>query len=268
MKQSQLVSIAALILAVNPTPADQSIPIRYQDPSGRLRLTVDHDIELRMAEPMKASRRFAFDLDLATDPDGAAWTAVIGKARGTTHVHGAQQRHGTRHLTDTDIPLSVGEEGSRLETADQADPRAIPMGPIPKSGFSVTSVLADALPILSDAPVKVGSTWTTERPIRSLETWTWGQGQLTSNHRVTAIDSRQGHTLVKVTTESHAKLGPVEGEGPYNGTLERTVHWTFDATGGRLLSLSSDQTTEGRADLGRGETPVYQRTRVELAAGS
>ncbi|MHC4141502.1 MAG: hypothetical protein ACYSUF_06340 [Planctomycetota bacterium] len=230
---------------------------------------MDHDIELRMAEPMKASRSFAFDLDLVTDPEAATWTAVIGKARGTSRAHGVRQRLGARHLIDTNIPLSVGEEGSRLETADQADPRAISLGPMPKSGFSVTSALADALPILSDAPVKVGSTWTTERPIRSLETWTWGQGQLTSKHRVTAIDARQGHTLVKVTTESHAKLGPVEGEGPYNGTLERTIHWTFDATGGRLLSLSADQTTEGRAALGgRAEMPVYQRTRVELTAGS
>ena len=49
---------------------------------------------------------------------------------------------------------------------------------------------------------------------------------------------------------------------PLPATLR--LQWTFDATDGRLLSLSMEQETEGRSIVPQGEIHIRQLTRVEL----
>jgi hypothetical protein len=82
---------------------------------------------------------------------------------------------------------------------------------------------------------------------------------------VTSIDSRHGRTIVTVETEAEGMLQSREGERPYSGELKRSLHWTFDATGGRMLSMSMEQETDGLSTLPAGELAVRQRTEVELA---
>ena len=81
---------------------------------------------------------------------------------------------------------------------------------------------------------------------------------------VHAVDQRDGHSIVTVITEANTHLDPVKGERAYSGVLKRTLHWVFDATDGRLLSLSMDQETKGVCELPQGETQIRQLTRVEL----
>ena len=89
-------------------------------------------------------------------------------------------------------------------------------------------------------------------------------GRMTSRHRVTAVDRRDGHTVVTVATEAEATLGAVKAEPAFSGDLKRTLSWTFDADDGRLLSLSMEQETSGSCPLPQGETDIRQQTRVEL----
>ena len=62
--------------------------------------------------------------------------------------------------------------------------------------------------------------------------------------------------MVRFRSRARASLAPIGDDPGFTGEIERSFTWTFDATAGRLVSLSSDQTTEGRADLGRGEISV------------
>jgi len=131
-------------------------------------------------------------------------------------------------------------------------------------GFSVTGALAGILPVLPAEPVTVGTTWTTDDTIRSLEGWSWTGGRLVSRHRVESADRVGSHVVLTVATEGQAELEPLEGQRAFKGELKRTLHWTFDATTGRILSLSLDQRTDGVSELGNGQTPIRQRTKVEL----
>jgi len=262
MKKLSLVLIPMLLAAG--TSANQETPFRYRDLSGRMSVTVNHDISVQEHKSI-ATRDFSFDLSLTTDPGGATVMVTIDQAKGSYTAHAQKQRLGTRHLTGKSFPLSIGDQGRRLAASDAP---VIDLGPIITEGFSIAGLLDDALPTLPEADVAVGTLWTTRTPVRSLEGWAWGVGQLNSSHRVTGIDRREGHTVVTVTTEAEAHLAPIEGARAYTGNLQRTLRWTFDATDGQLLSLSMEQETKGTCELPQGAVPVEQVTRIELAPPS
>ena len=70
------------------------------------------------------------------------------------------------------------------------------------------------------------------------------------------------HGMVQ-PTEASADLHSADGENRSSGKLERSLHWTFDATAGRLLSLSMEQDTDGPSTVPQGEMRIRQRTVVE-----
>jgi len=259
MKKLSLVLIPMLVAAG--TSANEETSVRYRDVSGRMSVTVNHDINVREAKPI-ATRGFSFDLSLATDPTSATVMVTIDRANGSYTAHAQKQRLGTRHLTGQSFPLSIDDQGRRLAASEAP---VIDLGPIITEGFSIAGLLADALPTLPEAEVAVGTTWTTRTPVRSLEGWAWGVGRLTSTHRVTAIGRQAAHTIVTVTTEAEAQLAPIEGARAYTGDLRRSLRWTFDATDGQLMSMSMEQETKGMCELPQGEIPVEQLTRIELA---
>jgi len=265
MKKLTLV-LTTVLLAATTLQADEEL--RYDDPSGKMSMTVSHDIEVRRSEPVEVSRDFSFDLALATDPSAAAVTVTVDRATGTNEAHGSKQRLGTRHLTGKSALLSIADDGRQLEADQQSEAMEVNLGTIVSPGFSISGVLGDILPVLPEEGVVVGTTWTTERPVRSLEGWAWATGVLNSQHRVTAVDERDAHTVLTVVTDATASLGPVEGGRAYSGDLKRTMRWTFDATDGRLLALSMEQETEGDSEVPQGKIPLYQLTRVELAPAS
>jgi len=260
--------LAAISLLAATSRADEGSMARYRDPSGRISLTVHHEIEIRAAQPIEASRDLSLDLTLAADRETAAVTVTVDGAQAVSLAHGMRQRLGTRHLHGQSFPLSIADNGRRLASTAPDEAPAVDLGPMVPGGYPIAEVLVDALPVLPESDVAVGATWTTERSVRCLEGWAWGIGRLTSRHRVIAVERRDGHAVVSVTTDAEAHLGPVDDGRSYTGDLERTLHWTFDATEGRLLSLSMDQQTEGVSALGQTDTPIRQRTRLELATRS
>ena len=134
--------------------------------------------------------------------------------------------------------------------------------------YPVGLALVDILPILPQGPVSIGTTWTSSRDTRSLEGWAWAAGSLRSEHTVTALDKDNGHTIVSVTSTSKAQLVK-DGNGLQysgDGALNRTSNWRFDASDGRLLSVSMKQETSGFNSFPQGKIEVRQRTKVEFAA--
>ena len=87
MKQLILV-LGMTLLAASASPTDDGLRVRYDDTSGRMSLTVSHDIEVRAEHPVKASRDFSFDLALAVDREAAAVTVTVERATATYMAHG------------------------------------------------------------------------------------------------------------------------------------------------------------------------------------
>ena len=263
MRNLKIVLVTTLLAAAT-AQAGEAPRVRYQDPSGRTSVTVTHDMYVAgMKEPI-ANRRFSFDLTQSVDGATEAVTVTIDQAKGSYSAHGHKQRLGTRHLTGRSFLLAIGNDGRQLDQAKASEAPIIDVGPPVEDGFSVAALLAETLPILPEGALSVGTTWTTERPVRSLEGWAWGNGRMTSRHRVTAVDRRDGHAVVTVATEAKASLGPLKSERAFSGDLKRTLHWTFDANDGRLLSLSMEQESSGTCPLPQGETAIRQQTTVEL----
>ena len=254
--------LTTTLLTVGLAHSEEPLQLRYQDGFGPMTLTVTQEMEV---ERPIASREMSFDVTLATDLKAASASLLIESAKASYSAHGMERRLATRHLTGSKIPLAILEDGRRLTEIEPAEAPVFDVGPPVSGGFSVAGLLIGVLPQLPDKPVSVGTSWSTERSVRLLEGWAWGAGQLKSRHRVSSIDTRQGRVIVTVETEAEAMLQSSEGERPYSGELKRSLRWTFDATGGRVLSMSMEQETDGLTTLPQGEFGVRQRTELQLA---
>ncbi len=261
-----LAALTASLLATSTPQTDDGLRVRYSNPTARMSLTVKHDITVVRDEPIHADRNFSYDLSLTGD--ASAMTVTIDQAKGDFTAHEMTQRLPTRTLTGKSFSLPVGNDGRELRPAEAPLDVAISLGPVVDPGFSVATLIAETLPVLPARKIHVGATWSTERPIRSLEGWAWTAGTLTSNHRITKVDHEKGHAVITAETEATARLGAVDEAKQVSGDLERTLRWTFDATDGRLLSLSMTQQTEGNSVVPQGEIVIRQITTVELAPRS
>ena len=254
--------LTSTLLTVGIAHSQEPLRLRYQGGFGPMTLTVTQDIAVK--RPI-ASREMSFDLRLVGDLEAGGASLVIDNAKASYSAHEMTQRLSTRHLTGSKIPVAILQQRRELEEIAPADSPIIDMGAPVSGGYSVAGMLIDVLPRLPSQPISEGTSWSTQRSVRSLEGWAWGAGKLESRHHVTSITRRQRRTIVTVETESEGILQSREGEPSYSGELRRSLHWTFDATSGRLLSMSMVQETDGLSTLPQGELPVRQKTQVELA---
>ncbi len=254
--------LTTTLLTVGVAHSEEPLLLRYQEGFGPTTLTIAQNMEVK--QPV-ASREMSFEVMLATDLTAASASLLIESAKASYTAHGMMQRLATRHLTGSTVALAIVEDGRRLSEIEPDDAPVIDMGPPVLGGFSVAGMLMGVFPQLPPGPVSVGTSWRTERSVRSLEGWVWVVADLKSHHRITSIESRHGRTIVTVETEAEAMLHSREGEKPYSGELQRSLHWTFDATGGRVLSMSMEQETDVLSTMPQGELTVHQRTELELA---
>ena len=257
MRQITFVALIAVLAAV-PAPSDDGVRIRYTDSTSQLALRVEQDISVE-GHPSIASRSLFFDLDLTqAEPSGIG--VAIARAGGTYTAHGMDSRLSGRHLAGKTFTLSLDDDRERILAGDSP---VLFVGPPVARGMSIAEAFAETLPVLPDSPVTEGSTWTTRQAVHSLEGWSWGTGELSGNHRVTSIRYRGGQRLVTVESTAEAELEPIEEPG-FAGTIERAFTWTFDATSGRLVSLSMTQESNGISPVQQGDVKVYQVTTVKL----
>ena len=162
--------------------------------------------------------------------------------------------------------LEISEQGRSIQPTRQSP--EIYLGTVTDSGYVLDGALADMLPVLPQSPVNVGSNWDTQRDMRTLVGWSWAQGQLDSHHEVTAMERQGNHVIVSVTSRSSTVLSAVDGSEQYSGegAFKRNYNWRFDATDGRLLSLSLDQESNGFSALPQGNVQIRQLTTIELSS--
>jgi hypothetical protein len=264
-----ILALSTTLLLAAPLHSEEGLRLRYNNLSGPLALTLSHDIEVvrvKPDEPVTAHRTFSFDMTLASEPGRPTALATVDGSKGTYLAHGQKARLGTRHLAGQHFPLAI-EDGGRRLTPD-AGALVVELGPPVEPGISVADTLAAAMPILPESAVAVGDTWTSERSVRSLEGWKWSSGKLVSQHKVEAVDHEDGHAVVTVVTRAQATLDPLEGKKESAGDLKQSLTWRFDATEGRLLTLSMEQKSDLLTIVPQGEIHVRQTTLVEIAPGS
>jgi len=245
--------------------ASEQHKLRYGNPSGRATLSVSHDISAG-GHDSTASRSFLMDLELSETQDIVS--VKVNKAKGSYTAHGMKQRLPASKLAGQSITFLKHDDGHALQRSDPDNDLEIPVGQVIGADYPIGLALVDILPVLPEGPVSVGTTWTSTRDTRSLEGWAWAAGSLSSEHTVTALDKDNGHTIVSVTSTSKAQLEK-DGNGLQysgDGALNRTSNWRFDASDGRLLSVSMEQETSGINSLPQGELGVQQLTKVEFIA--
>jgi hypothetical protein len=242
-----------------------SLALRYAEPGGNATLSVIQDISTGEHDSF-AGRVFSFELELNNKPGEIA--VKVNKAKASYTAHEMTQRLPTTTVVGQSFTLTTDDDGRTVKQPEQAQDLEIGVGQIIGGDYPVGLAVADILPILPDGPVSIGSAWITTQDTRSLEGWAWASGELNSQHSVTAIDVVDGHSIVSVVSTAQTQLGK-SGEGLVysgEGELKRTSNWRFDATAGRLLSLSMEQNTSGINAMPQGEIDVRQSTKVEYAA--
>jgi hypothetical protein len=268
MKTRTIYLTSTLLLTAGAQAAADSaadeLNLFYANPIGSARLTVDQDIRVGKRD-MRASRDFRLELEFAMAD--AKIPVTVNKAKASYTAHGMTQRLPTSKLIGQDLALAIAGDGTSLSRSEPVRDLEIPVGDIIAGDYPIGLALADIMPVLPATPVSVGTTWTSTHTTQTLEGWAWAQGSLHNEHRVTAIDNDGGHVVVSVHSTASGKLGNAGrglryGEG---GTLERTSDWRFDASDGRILSLSMMQTTSGFNSLPQGELKVDQRTKIEFS---
>jgi len=246
------------------TSTTGGIELRYKDPGSNASLSVYQDISVD-DQVSFADRSFLMDFEFGNSP--GAFTVGISKVKGSFTAHGQTQRLPASGLKDQSFSLDR-IDGDRAMQRNDSDTRLqVGLGEMIGANYPIGQALVDVLPILPEQVVTLGSTWEYTQDTRSLEGWAWVEGKLNSQHSVTAVDQLNGHTIVSVSSTAQASLADVEGGVEYigDGKLGRNAHWKFDATAGRLISLSMEQETSGINVLPQGTFNIRQLTKVEYS---
>jgi len=246
------------------TATHDGLQLRYGDKGGNATLTVSQDITAG-GHASIAGRSFLMDFELNGAQD--TFAVKINKAKGSYTAHDMTQRLSASGLKGQAFSLAKINNGRSLQRTDSDENLAIGLGEMIGINYPIGLALVDIMPELPEVPVNVGSTWSSTQDTRSLEGWAWTTGRLDSEHTVTAVDQLNGHSIVSVTSTARAQVANVEGGIDYSGdgALSRTSHWRFDATDGKLLSVSMEQNTSGRNTLPQGTMEVEQLTKVEFS---
>jgi hypothetical protein len=272
MKTQTIFLTTAILLSVSfvvpgetaASSTTDALHLRYGESSGDVKLSINQDISAGEHQSI-ASRDFLMEFELGEAPGAIAFE--ITRVKGSYEAHGMTQRLPSSGLKGQAFNMEKTDGNRVLQRSNSDNKLEIGTGQMIGGNYPVELALADIMPVLPEDPVALGSTWETSRDARFLEGWTWTQGRLSSEHKVTDLDEVDGHTIVSVTSTSHAQLSDVEGGVVYSGDgeLKRTSKWRFDATGGRLLSVSMEQETTGINTMPQGDIDVSQKTKVQYS---
>ena len=255
---------ASSLLWTDLAATTNDIELRYGKPYGLAMLSINQDISAGN-HPSIAQRQLSMEFELREAP--GAFTVDINKVKGNYTAHDMSQRLPASGLKGQSFALKKTDDDRALQRTESDSKLQVGLGQMIGDNYPVGLALADVLPILPQEPVTMGSTWVSTRATRSLEGWAWTEASLKSEHTVTGVDEHEGHTIVSVTSTAHAKLNDVEGGIAFSGDgeLTRTSQWRFDATDGRLLSVSMEQKTSGINTLPQGDIDIRQQTNVEFS---
>jgi len=256
-----ITSILLLTLLVTNLVAADHQTLRYKL-AGEMQLSMEQDIYPGGRTEPLAGREFTMTFTFLDAPGDDQTRAELTAIKGSYIAHGMNQRLSTSHLAGEEVLLQ--SDGLSITLKEPGG--GIGLGAITDGDLHPSAILVDALPALPDEPMSPGMTWETDQAVRSLEGWAWASGDIHYRHEVVEISSDNAHTVVHVESHGETTIQATIGNEGFlgDGTLVRTIDWTFDASSGQILSLSLEQEGKGANQLPQGEVAVRQITRVEL----
>jgi len=273
MKTQTIFLTSLVLLSVSPVVTGEmaahsttdSVQLRYGEATGEAKLSINQDISAGTHKSI-ASRDFWMNFDLAEAPGAIAFE--ITRVKASYKAHDMTQRLPASGLKGQTFDMQKTDENRSLQRTDSDKKLEIGVGQMIGGNYPVGLALADIMPPLPEEAVSVGSTWESSRDTHWLEGWAWTKGHLITEHKVTGLDETDGHTIVSVSSSSHAQLSDVEGGVVFSGEgeLKRISTWRFDATDGRLLLMTTEQETTGTNTLPQGDIDVRQKTKVKYSA--
>ncbi len=254
-------SFALLLATFGPMPAYSDGALLQYELAGELQLEMEQQIFVRSREEAIADRTFSMTFAFGDVDEAGRQSVELTSARASYSAHGMNQRLPASHLAGTSFVL-VGTSSLRAEGAEGE----IDLGQVTDGGLVPADLLADLLPELPEEPVSLGSSWTSERSIETLEGWSWAGADIVYENEVIDVQESAGSTVVSVRSHGRATLHAAEGRTGFvgEGDLERSVEWSIDAATGRLISYLLEQEASGTSQLPQGDVPVRQLTRVQL----
>ena len=260
-----LLSLSSVSYGEMAAPSNtEAVQLRYLDASGIAELSIKQDISAGGNKSI-ASRDFWMDFKLSEDTDAVVFEVTRVKAN--YEAHGMTQRLPASGLRGQSFLMQKTDNKRALKRTDSDSKLEIGVGQMIGNKYPIGLAVTEFMPLLPEEAVTVGSTWQSTKDTRWLEGWAWTQGQLTTEHEVTDITESNGHTIVSVSSQSHARLRDVEGGVTYSGDgeLKRNANWRFDASDGRLLSMSIEQESTGINTLPQGNIEVLQVTKLQYS---
>jgi len=238
--------------------------LRY-DLSGEMQLSMEQKIYVGGQSEAIGGRDFSITFDMLDAEDNGELRVKLASISASYTGHGMKQRLPATHLLGEEFKL-LGD-GRSFDSQDGGG--EVPLGTITDGGLRPSELLAGLLPALPDGAVSVGTTWTTDRNIISLEGWAWAGGDMQHHHEVTAIESSDGRTIVTVRSFGETEIEAADGHKGFigSGALSQSIDWTFDADSGQLLTLVIEREGSGTNELPQGEIPFRQIARYELLTG-
>ena len=263
-----LALILMTLLLMSVTQAANDIKLRYSTQNQPSKFSVKQSMVIGEKGENHFSRDFSFDVSTAEQQKPESILLTINKARASFSAHGQKMRQQTSHMISQSVALTVSSDGLRILPPSEKKDQAVNVQLV-EAGFPVGRAFSELLPILPNKAINIGSRWTSEKKVHSLEGWSWLEGTIANQHTVTSIEQKHGSTLISVETLSKGNLVATAQSRKYQGeeALTQKSNWVFDATHGRLISLSVEQKTKGRSEVPQGMVIVAQTTQFNLSTG-
>ena len=249
------------------TNAKQEYEMSYKEQSNSASLIINQVLKVGAKGEYLFGREFVIDFDSSSAKENGDLSFTINKAKANWLGHGSKFRQQSSHIIGKTFSLKHSPDDEYILSPLDKD-FAIEIQLV-DSGFPVGRAVSELLPILPKVKIAKGSKWSSLKKIHSLEGWSWLESEATSEHEVTSIEKTNGSVLVHVETLTKGKLKDSKQGRKYigDGELSRTSSWVFNVTKGHLVSIVSEQNTDGQSDSPHALQNVKQSTSFKLSFG-
>ncbi len=259
MKTLKLMLNLALLATLSVSAADSTLHYAL---AGEMHLTMQQEIFVGGHKDAIGTRDISMAFNLGGDESSDDLLIELAAIKANYSAHGMTQRLPTSHLVGKTFRLT---SDSRTFESQKSDGE-VPLGTITDGGLKPSELLAGLLPTLPGGPVSIGTSWVTDRTIRSLEGWAWADGNMRRHHEVTDVRQSNGRTVIHVKSLGETTIAAAAGHDGFlgKGTLTEHSNWSFDSGSGQLLTLAVERESNGTNKLPQGEIPLRQTARYEL----
>lgn len=198
-------------------------------------------------------------------------TRLLATLDSLSVVHATPHGRGlvdARHLVGVEFELSLPAKGGR-----PAYPENTPVLLMPgnlEGELSVSRFMDFAFPALPEDAVGTGDSWTGESTHPHVEAHVHTTAAMTTEYQLTGWEVVDGVECARIEGRMAGEVtaAPSDLYGStveFTGTIEGEFTWMFDPTGGALVSVEGQTTSDGTLTVDGEATPIRQQTQIRIA---